>query len=117
MNLYDDLDFSEVFAEKIERLPAGMCITQKELKKAKEYKPYELVDGTKIAPPTASEFSRAHELWENTHFLGTLPHGGGWMHEIPEVTDIIREMEKAYLVLRDFIEARAYKEVQGGVKY
>jgi len=114
MTLYNDLEFSETFAEKIEPLPGGAHITQAELKKAREHKPYDLVDGTRLTPPTAAEFSRAYDLWQNTHYLGALPHGGGWMHETPEVVDIIREMEKAHIVIQDFLEARAYKEARGG---
>jgi len=110
MVLYNDFNFAETFAEKIEELPGSTCITQAEIKKVKEHKPFELVDGTRLTPPATNEFLRAYELWENSHYLSTLPHGGGWMHETPEVVDIIREMEKAHIVLRDFLEARAYKK-------
>jgi hypothetical protein len=93
------IDF--IFADNFQPLPGGWLIKYKELKAFREFKDFYVSDpeGKKTfinMDESINEcFIAYYDLWENYHYFG-LPHGKGWINELPWVVDFLKHFEKVY---------------------
>jgi len=93
----NDLFFSDDFHP----LPGGYGIKYKEIKNCREFKGFYVSDsgGNKLFIKMDESINEAffsyYELWENYHYFG-LPHGRGWINELPWVVDFLKFYDKIY---------------------
>ena len=109
-------DFSEAlsqdrfFDDKIEPLPGGWFIEVGQLREAREGKPYTATnpDGIDLKIEPMEYFPYYYEIWENFHYFG-LPHGNGWINELPWLVNFIKMFQRIYQEIESFRIERGRK--------
>ena len=84
-------------AEELELRPGKWLIENGQLKRFKDGEAYSAInpDGEIVAIEQPDNFGYYYEIWENYHFFG-LPHGSGWVNELPWVIDFLKMFDKIF---------------------
>jgi len=89
------------FSDDFQQLPRGYGIKNKEIRNCRECKDFYISDDNgkktfiKMDKSIQECFYAYYELWENYHYFG-LPHGKGWINELPWVVDFLKYYDKIY---------------------
>lgn len=105
--------FISDFWDKAEELP-GCFMIQREIRKAITgqsffYNDEDTGKSTHVDGMDIQEFNYYYVLWDDYHWLRTLPHGQGTLAERRWVLETIKVFEKIHKETLNFIEEQQYK--------
>jgi hypothetical protein len=101
-------DFTEAiwqdafFHDEIEVIPGSYIISIGDIKKFMTGESFEVQDeegniiNIKADDNFYSAFIYYYDIWENWNQFEMLPHGGGWLDELPWVIDFIKYFNSVY---------------------
>lgn len=117
---FQEQTFISDFWDKAEELP-GFFMIQREIKKAISGKSFfynddETGKSIRVEGCTTEEFNYYFLLWDDYHWLKTLPHGEGTLAERRWVLEIIKIFEKAHTEVLHYMEERNARQQEAEMK-
>ena len=118
MGLLQDDDYDPDMWDKAEEIPGGFII-QREIGKAGRGEPFFYNDGetgkpVRVPAVPAEAFAYYFQIWDDFHYLHTLPHGRGTLSERRWLVDMLKIFEKSHIEVQNHIEERAARRAQAG---
>jgi hypothetical protein len=108
--------FISDFWDKAEELP-GCFMIQREIRKAITgqsffYNDEESGKAVHVEGIQIADFNSYYLLWDDYHWLKTLPHGKGTLSERRWVLESIKLFEKTHKEILNYIEERNYRKAE-----